>query len=65
MKVFIGRLRPDNALIFLKDYSFPSGHTTMATILFLTVWVIFEDDIKSKRRQLWFFLLCFVPIIVI
>lgn len=65
MKVFIGRLRPDNALIFLKDYSFPSGHTTMATILFLTVWVIFENDIKCKWKQFWFFLLCFVPIIVI
>ncbi len=65
MKVFIGRLRPDNALIFLRDYSFPSGHTTMATILFLTVWVIFENDIKSKRNQLWFFLLCFIPIIII
>ena len=65
MKIFIGRLRPDNALIFLKDYSFPSGHTTMVTILFLAIWVIFENDIKSKWNQFCLFLWCFVPIIVI
>lgn len=65
MKIFIGRLRPENALIFLKDYSFPSWHTTMITILFLSVWVIFEDDIKSRWKQFWFFLICFIPIIII
>lgn len=65
MKIFIWRLRPDNALIFLQDYSFPSGHTTMITILFLSVWLIFENDIKSKWREFWFFLLCFIPIIII
>lgn len=65
MKVFIGRLRPDNALIFLKDYSFPSGHTTMVTIFFLTIWLIFEKDIKSKWAQFWFFLLCLFPVLLI
>lgn len=65
MKVFIGRLRPDNALIFLKDYSFPSGHTTMVTIFFLTIWLIFEKDIKSKWTQFWFFLLCLLPVLLI
>lgn len=65
MKIFIGRLRPDNALIFLQDYSFPSGHAAMSTILFLSLWIIFEWDMKNKYKQYWFFILCFVPIIVI
>jgi len=65
MKAFIGRLRPDNALIFLKDYSFPSGHAAMSTILFLTIWLIFEKDIKSKWHQFGFFLLCLLPVLLI
>ncbi|MBI5065907.1 bifunctional DedA family/phosphatase PAP2 family protein [Candidatus Woesearchaeota archaeon] len=48
IKLIAHRARPSNALIKLADYSFPSGHATMAIIFFSLLLYSFKDDIKNK-----------------
>ncbi len=47
-KLIIHRARPENALIEVSGYSFPSGHATMAIIFFSLFLYSFKDDIKNK-----------------
>ena len=47
-KLIIHRARPENALIQVPGYSFPSGHATMAIIFFSLLLYSFKDDIKNK-----------------
>ncbi len=37
LKILFHRARPENALIHLSGYSFPSGHAIMSTIFFLCI----------------------------
>jgi len=46
-KLIIHRSRPENGLITVSGYSFPSGHATMAIIFFTIIILAFKDDIKS------------------
>ena len=46
-KLIIHRTRPENALIEVSGYSFPSGHATMAIIFFSLLLYSFKDDIKD------------------
>jgi undecaprenyl-diphosphatase len=48
IKQIIHRIRPEDNLIFVTGYSFPSGHATMATIFFLILIYTFKDEIKNK-----------------
>jgi membrane-associated phospholipid phosphatase len=48
IKIFVHRARPENALLLLNDYSFPSGHATLAVILFLFLAYVLNNDIKNK-----------------
>ena len=50
-KVIIHRARPENALIEVSGYSFPSGHATMAIIFFSLLLYSFKDDIKNKALK--------------
>lgn len=47
-KLIIHRARPENALIEVSGYSFPSGHATMAIIFFSLFLYSFKDDIKNR-----------------
>ncbi|MFQ5474929.1 MAG: bifunctional DedA family/phosphatase PAP2 family protein [Candidatus Nanoarchaeia archaeon] len=47
-KIIAHRARPENALIEVSGYSFPSGHATMAIIFFSLLLYSFKDDIKNK-----------------
>jgi len=47
-KLIIHRARPENALIEVSGYSFPSGHAIMAIIFFSLLLYAFKDDIKNK-----------------
>ncbi len=47
MKVFFASARPDNALQFLTDYSFPSGHSAVAAAFFMIVAYLAASKIKS------------------
>ena len=50
-KFLIHRARPENALIGVSGYSFPSGHATMAIIFFSLLLYSFKDDIKNKALK--------------
>lgn len=50
-KPIIHRTRPENALIEVSGYSFPSGHATMAIIFFSLLLYSFKDDIKNKALK--------------
>lgn len=47
IKIAVHRPRPEGALMALKDYSFPSGHSTMTTIFFLSIIFAFRREIKN------------------
>lgn len=51
IKFIIHRARPENALIKVSGYSFPSGHATMAIIFFSLLLYAFKDDIKNKALK--------------
>jgi membrane-associated phospholipid phosphatase len=47
--------RPENSMIAYSGYSFPSGHTNMTTILFLSFcFYVFSDLVDKRRRKLYF-----------
>jgi undecaprenyl-diphosphatase len=50
-KIIIHRARPENALIEVSGYSFPSGHATIAIIFFSLLLYSFKDDIKNKTLR--------------
>jgi membrane-associated phospholipid phosphatase len=54
VKIFVHRLRPENALLHVSGYSFPSGHAMMATIFFLIVAYSFKDEIKNTLLRILF-----------
>ncbi len=51
IKLFVHRVRPENALLNVSGYSFPSAHATMAIIFFSLVIYSFKDDIKNKTLK--------------
>jgi len=51
-KFTLQRARPDAKLFDLVTYSFPSGHTTMATVLALSLYFIFRKRIGKGFSQL-------------
>lgn len=51
VKLIIHRARPENALIAVSGYSFPSGHATMSLIFFSMVLYAFKNDIRNKALR--------------
>ena len=47
VKFTLQRTRPDTRLFDLVTYSFPSGHTTMATVLALSLYFIFRKRVSD------------------
>jgi undecaprenyl-diphosphatase len=41
IKNLVERARPLDAIVYLSDYSFPSGHTVFATVFFLNIMYFF------------------------
>ncbi|GBE19640.1 MAG TPA: phosphatase PAP2 family protein [Candidatus Pacearchaeota archaeon] len=56
-KLIIQRARPENALIEVSGYSFPSGHATMAIIFFSLLLYSFKDDIKNSLLKKGFIIM--------
>ncbi len=48
IKIILQRVRPENALIKISEYSFPSGHATVSIIFFSILLYSFKEDIKNK-----------------
>ena len=55
IKILVHRVRPENILVIENmTKSFPSGHSTMALILFSVLIYLFYDKIKSKFLRILF-----------
>lgn len=52
IKLLIHRLRPEQALIDITRFSFPSGHATMATIFFTILLYSLIENIKTKKTKI-------------
>lgn len=50
-KIYISRERPENAIIEVSNYSFPSGHATIAIIFFVLVAYSFRNEIKNLKLR--------------
>ncbi|MEI7480530.1 MAG: phosphatase PAP2 family protein, partial [bacterium] len=49
----VHRVRPENAIINATGYSFPRGHTILATIFFIMLIYSFKDKFKGKAKSLF------------
>ena len=56
IKEILQRARPENALVKVSGYSFPSSHAATALLFSATLLYIFKDDIKNKAAQYIFIL---------
>jgi membrane-associated phospholipid phosphatase len=61
-KSVLQRTRPENALIGVLGYGFPSGHATIAMIFFSFIYYSFRRDIKSRLLN---YLFLFIIILLI
>jgi len=51
IKTVVQRVRPETALVALKDYSFPSGHAATAIVVCLGIRYVLDPHIKNKRLK--------------
>ena len=51
VKLSVGRMRPEASVLEAGGYSFPSGHTTMATAMAFALYFVLRDKTGSKRLQ--------------
>lgn len=51
IKVMVERVRPENAYMLLTDFSFPSGHATLAIIFFSLVIYMCSKEIKNRLAR--------------
>ncbi|MCF6205951.1 MAG: phosphatase PAP2 family protein [Sulfurovum sp.] len=59
VKMLVGRVRPDAAIIEVGGYSFPSGHTTMATAMAFSLYFILSEKTQEERLRSLLLLLAF------
>ncbi|MCF6207285.1 MAG: phosphatase PAP2 family protein, partial [Sulfurovum sp.] len=59
VKMLVGRVRPDAAIIEVGGYSFPSGHTTMATAMAFALYFILSEKTQERCLRSLLFLLAF------
>jgi undecaprenyl-diphosphatase len=65
IKSIAERARPENAMIQVSDYSFPSAHAAMSTIFFSLLLYTFKDDIKNPIYKFLFVFGCITLFILI
>jgi len=58
-KIYIMRNRPDNGLLDINSYAFPSWHATLSIVLSLLVFITFNEYIKNSRVKKIFYKLYF------
>jgi undecaprenyl-diphosphatase len=64
IKNIVIRIRPENAFLIVKGYSFPSGHAVAATIFFTLLIYFFITKIKSMVIREILVVLCVLSIIL-
>lgn len=65
IKYLVHRLRPSYSLIQERLFSFPSGHTTMATIFFTILLYSIIENIKNKKIKVYLSAIALILIILI
>lgn len=65
IKFLFERQRPNLQLISDLENSFPSGHATLAIILFSLLIYFYKDDIKDKIKRNWFIAINILLILII
>ncbi|SFP18296.1 phosphatase PAP2 family protein [Hydrogenimonas thermophila] len=64
-KIYIMRNRPDNGLLDINSYAFPSWHATLSVVLSLLVFIIFNEYIKNSRVKKFFISFIFIwPLLI-
>lgn len=59
LKILVHRPRPENALLDMADFSFPSGHTTIAVVFFgVLAYIMYKE--KFKFREISYILLAII-----
>ena len=65
LKISTLRDRPDDGLINLTSYSFPSWHATLSVVLSFLVFMIFIDNIKNELSKKLFMTVVFIwPLLI-
>ncbi|TAK56929.1 phosphatase PAP2 family protein, partial [Patescibacteria group bacterium] len=65
LKELVERVRPENATILEKGFSFPSGHATMAVIFFCSLIYVFGGMIRNKISREIFGVVCLLLFVVV
>jgi undecaprenyl-diphosphatase len=65
IKLIVQRARPQDALLILKDTSFPSNHAAMSTLFFLILIFLYKDKIKNKILKKTFITISFLLFLLI
>lgn len=61
LKLLVGRVRPENAFIVLRDFSFPSGHAIAGAMFFFLCIYFFAKKFKHAiARELFVSFCCFM-----
>lgn len=63
IKIIFHTMRPANSLIAASGFSFPSGHTLMATILFLSIFYSYRKDITKNWERIVFMIFTILIIV--
>lgn len=65
IKYSVQRMRPSLEIVDIGGYSFPSGHTTLATATSLVLYFIFIRRLHSKILKILLFIICLVwPLLI-
>jgi len=64
IKNLVGRIRPQEQLISMTDYAFPSGHSTYSIIVALSIYFIYRDIFKVNLKHKYLLLLFLYPLII-
>lgn len=64
IKNLIGRIRPQEQLISMTNYAFPSGHSTFSAIVALSIYFIYKDIYKKNLKHKYLLLLFLYPLII-
>ena len=65
MKLIVGRERPLLQLVSETGFSFPSGHSTFAIVLFSTIIYFYKNSIKNKTKKIIFIIANIFAILLI
>lgn len=58
IKLIVQRIRPSLAIVDIGGYSFPSGHTTLATTISLALYFIFVKKLHSETLKILLLFIC-------